>query len=83
MKVLFVSSGGKNYQISPIVENQAESLKNKEINLSYFLIEGQGILNYFKAIFRLRKALKNTQPDIIHAHYGLCGIVSFLASRNE
>jgi teichuronic acid biosynthesis glycosyltransferase TuaC len=83
MKVLFVSSGGPERSISPIINNQGESLYKLGIDLTFFSINGGGILNYILAIFRLRKLIKKTKPEIIHAHYGFCGIVALIARQNE
>jgi teichuronic acid biosynthesis glycosyltransferase TuaC len=83
MKVLFVSSGNSESGISPIVRNQGESLKNHGIDINYFIIKGKGGIGYFKHIFRLKRFLKKNKFDIIHAHYGLCGIVSNLALKSK
>jgi teichuronic acid biosynthesis glycosyltransferase TuaC len=83
MKVLFVSSGNLKTGISPIVRSQGESLKRNGIDLDYFTIVGKGATGYIKNIARLRKFLENKNYDIIHAHYGLCGIVSELSRKTE
>jgi len=79
MKVLFVSSGNSKDGISPIIKNQAESLKKQNIDLEYFTINEKGIKGYFKTIFRLRKYLQNNSYDIIHAHYSLSAFVASFA----
>ena len=79
MKVLFVSSGNSKYGISPIIENQGESLKKENIELEYFTIKGKGIKGYFNAIFTLRTHLKSNNYDVVHAHYWLSAIVVSLA----
>ncbi len=83
IKVLFVSSGNSSRGISPIVYNQGQSLQIIGQDLSYFLIEGKGIMGYLKNIISLKRYLNKNKFDIIHAHYGLCGIVSSLAKKNE
>jgi teichuronic acid biosynthesis glycosyltransferase TuaC len=83
MKVLFLSSGNSVNGISSPVWNQGQSLKKKEITVEYFTIRGKGLRSYLRHIFRLSKYLKSNKFDIIHAHYGLCGIVALLASRKE
>ena len=83
LKVLFVSSGNSKYGISPIIKSQGETIRGKGIHLDYFLVVGKGLLGYFKNLFRLRKYLKHSNYDIIHAHYALSGILSFLAKREE
>ncbi|HUX56206.1 MAG TPA: glycosyltransferase family 4 protein [Bacteroidales bacterium] len=83
MKILFVSSGNKETGISPIVESQGITLRNIGIELEFFSIEGKGYNSYLKCVLKLRKHLRNNRYDIIHAHYGLSGIVSFLARNKE
>lgn len=83
MKVLFVSSGTRYAGPNPIVLAQGESLKRMGVNLDYFAITRKGAKGYALAIRRLRKALKKSSYDIIHAHYGLAAVVAFLARRRE
>lgn len=79
MKVLFVSSGNSKAGISPIVQSQGESLKKASIDLDYFTIKGKGAKGYLKNILRLRKVLRTNHYDLIHAHYGLCGLLCVLS----
>ena len=83
MKALFVSSGNLTTEISPIVENQAESLIQKGIEIDHFTIKGKGLLGYLKNIPALRKQLKSQNYSIIHAHFGYCAIVSQLAKIDQ
>lgn len=77
MKVLFVSSGNSG-SISPIVFNQAQSLLAADpmLEISFFLVKGKGLKGYLSNIPALRKQLKAFKPDLIHAHYSLCGILA-------
>ncbi len=80
MKVLFVSSANINEgKQSILVLNQGESLSNIGVNISYFPLLGKGILGYISNIKKIKKIVSDQQIDIIHAHYGICGIVSFFA----
>lgn len=79
MKVLFVSSGNNKFGISPIVKKQGESLVKQGVELTFFTVKGKGILGYLKNIPKLRKVIKKHQPDVIHAHYSLCGFISTLS----
>jgi teichuronic acid biosynthesis glycosyltransferase TuaC len=81
MKILFVSSGGNERNISPIVQNQSESLKKLGLQIEHFAIGGKGLNSYFSAIQRLRKKLRDNSFDLVHSHYGLSGIVSLFAGR--
>ncbi len=81
MKVLFVSSGNKKFEDSPIVRIQGESLRKKGVEVDYFYLVGKGLKGYLRNIFRLRSYLKENEFDLVHAHYSLSAIVASLASR--
>lgn len=79
MKVLFISSANRN-NISPIVRTQGDSLDKHMTSVDYFGIKGNGLIGYLSNVPRLRKYIKKTNPDIIHAHYSFSGMVAGLAS---
>ena len=78
MKVLFVSSGNSHYGIVPFIKSQGESLINEGIELDYFQIKRKGLYGYLSNIIPLVKQLKKNRYDIIHAHYGLIGLLCVL-----
>jgi len=80
MKVLFVSSSRKGKGISPFIKSQAESLVKNGIQVNYYLVEGSGLINYIKSIPKINQKLKDGSFNLIHAHYGLSGIVAKVAS---
>jgi teichuronic acid biosynthesis glycosyltransferase TuaC len=81
MNILFVSSGNALNGISPLVENQGKSLIEYGHQVDFFTIQGKGLKGYKNATCRLRKYLKGKNYDLIHAHYGLSGIIALLANR--
>ena len=81
MNILFISSGNSGGGISPLVRSQGESLKKAGLNVDYFTITGGGLKGYLKAIPKLRKVLKHTEYDLLHAHYGLSGLTAFFGKR--
>lgn len=80
LSVLFVYSGNSG-KISPFIQDQAESLKKFEINIDYYPIIGKGLRGYLKNAYLLQKHSKNNNYDLIHAHYGLSGLVSNLQRK--
>lgn len=81
MKVLFVASGNKKVgQVNSFVQSQYDSLKAEGLDMVLFPVVGHGVWGYLKAVFALRKVLKEERPDIIHAHYSTCGFVATLAT---
>lgn len=85
MKVLFVTSGNSKYhQVMPaFIRTQADSLIKLGIDLEFYQIIGKGVKGYLKSIFPLRQRLKDGHYEIIHAHYGFCGVAAALARRKE
>ena len=80
MRVLIVASGNSS-KVSPFVKEQADSLKRLDCTVDYFLIEGKGIFGYLKNYFLLKRTLKKSKRyDLIHAHYGLSGLLAALQS---
>lgn len=81
MKVLFVASGNKKVgEVSSFVQSQYDSLTAEGLDMTLFPVKGKGWRGYAKAVFSLRKLLKQEKPDIIHAHYSICGFVASLAT---
>lgn len=79
-RILFIASG-RSGTVSPIIYNQGESLSQRGLDVEYYPIIG-GLRGYLVSIFQIKYLLKSVQFDIVHAHYGLCGIVALLATRN-
>jgi glycosyltransferase involved in cell wall biosynthesis len=84
MKVLFVSSGNsKHWEIVPFIKSQGESLKRKGIDLQYYPIKGNGLKGYLGNVPRLRKKIRDFNPDVVHTHYSISGWVSLLANSRK
>lgn len=60
--------------------DQCKGLKNRGFQVELFFIRGSGIAAYLKALSKLRAFLKKNTFDIVHAHYGYCGLVAGLVS---
>jgi len=79
LKVLFVSSVASSFEVSPIIKEQSQSLKNNEIEIDFYSIRNKGFKGYLSSVLPLKKAIKTKNYDLIHAHYGLSAIVATLA----
>lgn len=77
MKILIVASYNKN-RFAPFIVEQAEALKQVGCEVEYFGVVGKGIKGYMNAFASLRKKIKAYNPDVIHAHYGLSGLLANL-----
>jgi len=81
MKVVFVASGNKSVgTVSAFVRSQYESLQREGLDMILFPIRGKGWRAYAKGIVQLHKLIRQEHPDIVHAHYSVCGVVAALAS---
>lgn len=80
MKVLIIYGGNKG-GFAPFIIEQVESLKQLGIEFEYFLIKGKGFFGYLKNLTHLKKVLKEYKPNLIHAHYGLSGLLANLQRK--
>jgi teichuronic acid biosynthesis glycosyltransferase TuaC len=83
IRILFIFSNKKNKIINPFIKSQGDSLKKNGIDVEYFPIVGTGLRGYYRSIPILKKKLALDRFHIIHAHYGLCGIIALLSKRKE
>lgn len=86
MKILLVHSGnavGGDSMKYTFVREQGEALLQLGCEIAYFAVIGKGMRGYLRNVKPLRKKISEFQPDIIHAHYGLCGMVAVLAAKNS
>lgn len=78
MRILIISRYKTNFatHILPFVVEQGEALRKAGNEVDYYLVRG----GYFQTQ-TLRKIIKTFRPDVIHAHYGLCGITAVLQQK--
>ena len=84
MKILIVHSGnavGGESQRYTFVREQGENLRVLGADVEYFAVVGKGAIGYLRNYKRLKEAIKSYQPDLIHAHFGLCGALCVLQSK--
>lgn len=75
MRVLVVARC-KNDHYAPFITEQVEAIEKQGVECKYYGVDGNGIIGYLRQIPKLRKAIRDFHPDLIHAHYGLCGLLS-------
>lgn len=80
MKVLIVASYNKN-RFVPFVKEQAEALQRVGCMVDFFGVIGKGVKGYLKSLPSLKEKIKEFQPDIVHAHFGLCGLLANLQRK--
>ena len=80
MKVLFVASGNKKFGVSSFVASQAKSLEEAGVDVTVFPVVGHGWKGYLSNLPKLRKTIRQVNPDLIHAHYTTCGLLASLVT---
>jgi len=75
MKILIVCSKNSGH-IAPFILEQTQALERAGVELEFFAIEGKGLGGYLKNRKKLIQKIQQFNPEIIHAHYGLAGLLA-------
>ena len=77
MKILIVCSKRDYLEdgIAPFIKEQVQSMLAFAYEPEYFLVHKKGIKGYLSELKSLKKKISDFQPNIIHAHYGLVGLL--------
>ena len=73
MKVLVVA-----VDLDTFVLEQCNALAQEGVEVLKYKVTGHGVFGYLRENYKLRKEIRNCQPDLIHAHYGLSGLLANL-----
>ena len=78
MKILIIGRYKPQFpqNLLPFVLEQGESLRQLGLDIEYMPVRG----NYFLAVRDLKRKIRDCQPDIVHAHFGLSAITAELQS---
>ena len=78
MKILIIGRYKPQFPMNllPFVLEQGESLRQLGLDIEYMPVRG----NYFLAVRDLKRKIRECQPDIVHAHFGLSAITAELQS---
>ena len=77
MKLLIIASD-KGGHFVPFIEEQITALETFDVQVIRYGVTGKGITGYLRELPALRRLIRAEHPDIIHAHYGLCGLLANL-----
>ncbi len=80
MKILIVANYNPG-KFSIFVIEQTNTIKRQGVEVDFFGVQGKGILGYLSNLGALKKKIREYQPDIVHAHYGLCGLLANLQRK--
>ena len=77
MKILIVASD-KGNKFAPFIEEQIAALQARGVQIIRYGVTRKGILGYLRELPALRRLIRAERPDIVHAHYGLSGLLANL-----
>ncbi len=80
MKVLIICSKNSG-RIAPFIIEQVEALNELGVITKYFTVEQKGVVGYLGSRKLMLQKIKSFQPDLIHAHYGMSGLLANLQRR--
>ncbi len=74
MRILIVASGNHE-KVAPFIIEQADALRKSGHEVKIQLVEGHGLCGYLRNLTSIKIAIQQFKADILHAHYGLCGLL--------
>lgn len=80
MRILVVASFNKGH-FAPFIVEQADSLRRQGCEVDFFGLQGKGLQGYLYNLPKLKQRIKAYKPDVIHAHYGLSGLLANLQRK--
>lgn len=80
MTILFVASYNR-HRFAPFLLEQAQSLRDIGHHVEFFGVEGKGVIGYLKNLNKLKQRIADYHPDVIHAHFGFCGLLANLQRK--
>lgn len=80
MKILIVCSANSG-SIAPFIKEQVDSLVNIGLEVHYFYITKKGAIGYIQSRKELICKIHEFNPNIIHAHFGLSGLLANLQRK--
>lgn len=80
MKILIVASD-KGGHFAPFIEEQITAIQDIGVHVVRYAVTRKGLLGYLRELPVLRQMIHTEQPDVVHAHFGLCGLLANLQRR--
>ena len=77
MKILVLASD-KSGKFAPFIEEQIAALQQEGVQIIRYGVTGKGITGYLSELPALRRLIRAERPDIVHAHFGLSGLLANL-----
>jgi glycosyltransferase involved in cell wall biosynthesis len=67
--------------MAPFVKEQMEALCALGVECYCFLVQGKGVSGYLRQLKPLKNKISTFHPDVVHAHFGLCGLLANLQRK--
>lgn len=80
MRVLIVANHNTG-EFSPFVEEQVNELRQLGVEFDFYGVHGKGVWGYLLNLGSLKQKIREYKPDLIHAHYGLSGLLANLQRK--
>ena len=77
MKILIIASD-KQGHFAPFIEEQITALETIGVEVVRYGVTGHGIMGYLRELPSLRRKIRAERPNLVHAHYGLSGLLANL-----
>ena len=77
MKILIIASD-KGGHFAPFIEEQITALQEIGVHVVRYAVTRKGLLGYLRELPALKQMIGAEQPDVVHAHFGLCGLLANL-----
>lgn len=78
MKILIIASD-KGGHFAPFVEEQIVALQSFGVQVVSYAIMRKGFMGYLRELPALKQMIRAEQPDVLHAHFGLTGLMAAIA----
>ena len=83
MNILHIAGGlptAERPSLQPFIQEQINSIKREGVNVETLDLRGyESLLNYITYSKRIKQIVKEKNINVIHAHYGYCGITALLS----
>lgn len=75
MRVLVVARC-KSGRYAPFITEQVKAVQKQDVECQLYGIRGKGLVGYLRQLPGFMRVIRVFKPDLIHAHYGLCGLLA-------
>ena len=80
MRILIVANHNTG-KFTTFITEQVESIRQLGVEVEYYGVHGKGIWGYLSNLSSLKAKIREYNPDLIHAHYGLSGLLANLQRK--